>query len=45
MVGNKGDFPVSESAAKEVLALPVYPGITAGMQERVVEQIKAFHFS
>ena len=43
--GNKGDFPVSESAAKEVLALPVYPGITAGMQERVVEQIKAFHFS
>jgi len=45
MGGNKGDFPVSESAAKEVLALPVYPGITAGMQERVVEQIKAFHFS
>ena len=45
MGGKKGDFPVSESAAKEVLALPVYPGITAGMQERVVEQIKAFHFS
>ena len=45
MGGSKGDFPVSESAAKEVLALPVYPGITAGMQERVVEQIKAFHFS
>ena len=45
MGGNKGDFPFSESAAKEVLALPVYPGITADMQERVVEQIKAFHFS
>ena len=45
MGGSKGDFPVSESAAKEVLALPVYPGITAGMQERVVEQIKAFHIS
>ena len=43
--GNKGDFPFSESAAKEVLALPIYPGITTGMQERVVEQIKAFHFS
>ena len=43
--GNKGDFPISESAAKEVLALPIYPGITTGMQERVVEQIKAFHFS
>ena len=45
MGGNKGEFPFSESAAKEVLALPVYPGITADMQERVVEQIKAFHFS
>ena len=45
MGGNKGDFPVSESAAKEVLALPVYPGITTDMQERVVEKIKAFHFS
>ena len=45
MGGNKGDFPFSESAAKEVLALPVYPGITTDMQERVVEKIKAFHFS
>ena len=45
MGGKKGDFPVSESAAKEVLALPVYPGITTDMQERVVEKIEAFHFS
>ena len=45
MGGKKGDFPVSESAAKEVLALPVYPGITTDMQERVVEKIKAFYFS
>jgi len=43
--GKKGDFPASETAAKEVLALPVYPGITSGMQERVIEQIKAFHLS
>ena len=43
--GQKGDFPVSETAAKEVLALPVYPGITTDMQERVVEKIKAFHIS
>ena len=43
--GMKGDFPVSETAAKEVLALPVYPGMTTGMQERVVEQIKVFHHS
>ena len=43
--GKNGDFPVSETAAKEVLALPVYPGMTTGMQERVVEQIKVFHHS
>ena len=43
--GMKGDFPVSETAAKEVLSLPVYPGMTNGMQERVVEQIKVFHHS
>ena len=43
--GKKGDFPASETAAKEVLALPVYPGMTTGMQERVIEQIKAFHLS
>ena len=43
--GKKGDFPVSETAAKEVLALPVYPGITTDMLERVVEKVKAFHLS
>jgi len=43
--GKKGDFPASETAAKEVLALPVYPGMTSGMQERVIEQIKVFHLS
>ncbi|MBG56533.1 MAG: transcriptional regulator [Deltaproteobacteria bacterium] len=43
--GKKGDFPVSEAAANEVLALPVYPGLTTDMQERVVEKIKLFHLS
>ena len=43
--GKKGDFPASETVAKEVLALPVYPGMTTGMQERVIEQIKVFHLS
>jgi len=43
--GKKGDFPVSENAAQQVLALPVYPGITTSMQERVIEQIRAFHLS
>lgn len=37
-----GDFPASEAAAKCVLALPMYPEITASQQERVVEAIAAF---
>ena len=41
--GMKGDFPVSETAAKEVLSLPVYPGMTTGMQETVVEKIAEFY--
>jgi dTDP-4-amino-4,6-dideoxygalactose transaminase len=32
-----GDFPVAERAADEILTLPLYPQITAGQQERVVE--------
>lgn len=43
--GKTGDFPVSEAAAKEVLALPVYPGMTKEMREIVVEQIANFYQS
>jgi dTDP-4-amino-4,6-dideoxygalactose transaminase len=32
-----GDFPTSEQAAGEVLALPIFPEITAAQQERVME--------
>ena len=32
-----GDFPVSEAAAKGVLALPIFPEITEAQQVRVVE--------
>ena len=35
----KGDFPESEKAAKEVLALPVYPELTDRMKDCVVEAV------
>ncbi len=34
-----GDFPCSEKAAAEVLSLPMYPEITAPMQEEVVRAV------
>ncbi len=39
----KGDFPVSEAAAREVLALPIYPELKTAEQKFVVESIKAFY--
>jgi dTDP-4-amino-4,6-dideoxygalactose transaminase len=32
-----GSFPVAEQASKEILSLPIYPGITETQQQRVVE--------
>ncbi len=37
---NKGDFPVSEKAAKEVLSLPVHPKATFEDLQRLVNLIK-----
>lgn len=33
----EGDFPVSETAARSVVALPMFPELTASQQERVIE--------
>ncbi len=38
-----GDFPEAERACAEVLALPVYPELPAGAQERVVGEIARFY--
>ena len=37
-----GDFPVSESAAAEIVSLPMYPQLTLQQQERVVREVVSF---
>jgi dTDP-4-amino-4,6-dideoxygalactose transaminase len=38
-----GSFPVSESAASEVLALPIYPELNLDQKEHVVKCIQEFY--
>jgi dTDP-4-amino-4,6-dideoxygalactose transaminase len=38
----KGDFPVAERVASEILSLPMFPQITADQQARVAEAILEF---
>lgn len=38
----EGDFPASERAAQDVLALPMFPEITAEQQHRVVQSVAQF---
>jgi dTDP-4-amino-4,6-dideoxygalactose transaminase len=40
---NKGDFPISEQATEEVLALPIYPELRDDEQLTVVEAIRDFY--
>ena len=37
-----GDFPVTESAASEIVSLPMFPQLTTRQQKRVAEEIFAF---
>jgi dTDP-4-amino-4,6-dideoxygalactose transaminase len=42
-LGHKeGDFPNCEKAAREIMALPIYPELTDAMQDTVVETILSF---
>jgi dTDP-4-amino-4,6-dideoxygalactose transaminase len=36
----EGDFPATESAAREMLSLPMYPGISADQQQDVVDSLR-----
>jgi dTDP-4-amino-4,6-dideoxygalactose transaminase len=38
----KGDFPVTEKAAAEIISLPMFPQLTPEQQGRVVEEVLAF---
>jgi dTDP-4-amino-4,6-dideoxygalactose transaminase len=38
----RGDFPITEKAAEEILSLPMFAGLTAEQQKQVVETISQF---
>lgn len=39
----QGQLPHAECAAREVLSLPVYPELTDGLQDQVVEAVRSFY--
>ncbi len=39
---SKGDLPIAEKAAAEIVSLPMFPGLQADQQERVVSEVMNF---
>lgn len=39
---HEGDFPVAEKVAPEIVSLPMFPGLRAGQQSRVVQSVRRF---
>ncbi len=39
----EGDFPVAEEAARQVLALPIYPELTSDQQDIIVSSVQSFY--
>jgi dTDP-4-amino-4,6-dideoxygalactose transaminase len=39
----EGDFPESEQAAKETIAIPIYPELTEQQQAEVVATFRQFY--
>jgi dTDP-4-amino-4,6-dideoxygalactose transaminase len=38
----KGQFPVSEQLAQEIISIPIYPELSSEQREYVVDHIKKF---
>lgn len=41
----KGDFPVSEGVAADILSLPMYPGLGYEQQDRIAQQVLDFVYA
>lgn len=43
LANKQGDFPESERAANETVAIPIYPELTAAQQAEVVDVVRGFY--